>query len=217
MTPPEWEWHQEALSHCVAHSGGSSWWEWGDGSCLCCWWWPVIWRKEARDGAIGFHARKLPPRLKLPQAPVTDPGAQGLIKDKLRKLLRHRRLLTGPALRATPLLAAPKTQNDIRVVWGLRKNEVNDTMCTPAFQLPTPASYHRVAEAGMEAGGFDIGEQFPNYVSHPVERPYFGVDIPEDLLKELAEEFAKRGAGLLSGSCAGAGSRLVGNRHLTLL
>jgi hypothetical protein len=37
----------------------------------------------------------------------------------------------------------------------------------------------------MEAGNFDIGEQFPNYTLHPTERPYFGVDLPPDLLEEL--------------------------------
>ena len=80
-------------------------------------------------------------------------------------------------------------KDDIRVVWDLKKNEVNDTVYTPSFQLPTPASYHWV----VEAGDFDIGEQFPNYMLHPAERSYFGVDLPEELVKELVDEFAQKG------------------------
>ena len=75
----------------------------------------------------------------------------------------------------------------IRVVWNGSKNGVNETMYTPSFQLPTPASYHRVVEPEMEAGDFDIGEQFPNYMLHPTEQPYFGVDLPPELLKELED------------------------------
>ena len=84
-------------------------------------------------------------------------------------------------------------KDDIHIVWDLKKNEVNDTIYTPSFQLLTPASYHWVVEAGMEAGDFDIGEQFPNYMLHPAERSYFGVDLPEELAEELADEFAQKG------------------------
>jgi hypothetical protein len=56
--------------------------------------------------------------------------------------------------------AIEKPPDDIRVVWAGTGNGVNVTMFTPSFQLPTLASYHWVVEAEMEAGDFDIGEQF---------------------------------------------------------
>jgi hypothetical protein len=73
-----------------------------------------------------------------------------------------------------------------------------------------------VAEAGMEAGDFNIGKQLPNYMLHPVEWPYFGIDLPKDLLKELADEFAKK-AGLWNGTCVGTGCLSSGNLYLILL
>jgi hypothetical protein len=37
----------------------------------------------------------------------------------------------------------------------------------------------------MEAGDFDIGEQFHNYTLHPSEQQYCGVDLPADLVEEM--------------------------------
>lgn len=88
-------------------------------------------------------------------------------------------------IRVMPYFDIKKGQTDIRVVWNGTKNGVNKTMYTPSFQLPTPASYHWVVEPEMEAGDFDIGEQFPNYMLHPMEQPYFGVNLPPELLREL--------------------------------
>jgi hypothetical protein len=38
----------------------------------------------------------------------------------------------------------------------------------------------------MEAGDFDIGEQFHNYILHSSEQQYCGVDLPPDLVVEMA-------------------------------
>jgi hypothetical protein len=36
----------------------------------------------------------------------------------------------------------------------------------------------------MEAGDFDVGEQFHNYTLHAAEQQYCGVDLPADLVEE---------------------------------
>ena len=43
--------------------------------------------QEARDGALAFHTRRLPPKLNFPQVPIMEIETQDLIKDKLQKLL----------------------------------------------------------------------------------------------------------------------------------
>lgn len=74
------------------------------------------------------------------------------------------------------------------MVWDLSINGVNESIYTPSFQLPTLTSYHRQVEAGIEAGNFDIREQFPNYQLHPSESPYMGVRLPPALVKLLHVE-----------------------------
>ena len=75
--------------------------------------------------------------------------------------------------------------DDVRVVWDLRLNGVNETIYTPSFQLPTPASCHRQVEAGMETGDLDIGEQLTNYQLHPTERPCMGVKLTPAIVELL--------------------------------
>jgi len=76
-------------------------------------------------------------------------------------------------------------------------NGVNETICTPKFQLPTPASYHHVLEAGMYSRDFDVGKQFPNYMLHPAECPFFGVM----LLPLLEEQFCQEDVSQSTGNC----------------
>jgi hypothetical protein len=40
----------------------------------------------------------------------------------------------------------------------------------------------------MYAGDFDVGEQFPNFRLHEGVQPFCGVEIPDDLLRELEGE-----------------------------
>lgn len=171
-SPTERDRDREALLECIERCQNSTWWDWSDGSRLHFWRWPQVWRREARDGARAFHLKELSPRLTFPQVPIDDAWTQDKISEKLLKLVRRRYLTPGPVSRVIPYFPVPKP-DDIRVVWDLRLNGVNETVYTPSFQLPTPASYHRQVEAGTEAGDFDIGKQFSNYQLHPTERPYW--------------------------------------------
>jgi len=94
----------------------------------------------------------------------------------------------GFVLRIIPYFCVPKGDEDIRVMWDLKMNGVNETIYTPKFQLPTPASYHHVLEASMYLGDFDVGKQFPNYPLHPAEHPFFGVKFSPELEEQFCQE-----------------------------
>jgi hypothetical protein len=87
-----------------------------------------------------------------------------------------------------PRFPIPKGADDIRVVWDLSKNGVNETMYTPTFFLATLNTYLRRLEVGAYAGDFDIGEQFHNYILHESEQIFCGVEVPEILMEKLKQE-----------------------------
>jgi hypothetical protein len=177
-----------AVRDCITRCAESTWWDWSDGSRLLFWRWPERWRVEARDGAIGLHTGRPPARLHYPSPPVMDETTKRLDREKLAKLLRRRYLECGPCRNTVPRFAVPKGSDDIRVVWDLKKNGVNEHMFTPGFFLPTVATYLRRLGSGSYSGDFDIGEQFHNYMLHPVERIFCGVHIPIDLVQDLGAE-----------------------------
>ena len=82
----------------------------------------------------------------------------------------------------------PKGTDNIRVVWDLAKNGLNEQMYTPSFFLATLGTYLRRIEAGVYGGDFDIGEQFHNYMLHETEQVFCGVEIPQDLVDSLRAE-----------------------------
>jgi hypothetical protein len=62
-------------------------------------------------------------------------------REKLVKLLRRRYIICGPCQNTVPRFAVPKGKDDIRVVWDLKKNGVNEQMFTPSFFLPAVSTY----------------------------------------------------------------------------
>jgi hypothetical protein len=148
----------------------------------------VRWRIEARDGAMGLHTGRPLARLHYPPGPALSPQIELLDSEKLEKLVRRRYLEPGPCRNTVPRFAVPKGSDDIRVVWDLKKNGVNEYMFTPSFFLPTVATYLRRLSNGSYSGDFNIGEQFHNYMLHPVERIFCGVHIPSRLLQKLCAE-----------------------------
>jgi hypothetical protein len=173
-----------AVRDCITRCARSTWWDWSDGSRLLFWRWPARWRIEARDGAIGFHTGKPLARLHYPPPPAMEEKIRRLDREKLEKLLRRRYVTCGPCRNTVPRFAVPKGSDDIRVVWDLKKNGVN----APSFFLPTVATYLRRLDCDAYSGDFDIGEQFHNYMLHPVEQIYCGVHIPKDLVLQLCAE-----------------------------
>jgi hypothetical protein len=181
----ELEANTAAVRDCVARCANSTWWEWADGSRLLFWRWPLAWRKEARDGAPGFHTGAPRPRRRFPSIPISEQWILEKDEEKLTKLLLRRYLVPGDFRTAVPRFPVPKGADDIRVVWDLAKNGLNEKMFTPSFFLPTMHTYLRRLPAGAYCGDFDIGEQFHNYLLHESEQVYCGVEIPPALKKRL--------------------------------
>jgi hypothetical protein len=106
----------------------------------------------------------------------------------LEKLIRRGYIGIGKCTTTVPRFPVPKGEDDIRVVWDLAKNGLNETMFTPTFFLATMPTYLRRIQPGFYGGDFDIGEQFHNYVLHQKEQPYCGVEIPKHLIAKLSKE-----------------------------
>lgn len=180
--------NQEAICDCIRRCANSTWWEWTDGSRLLFWRWPRAWRREARDGARGYHKSYPQPNLKYPQVPMQEQWIIDKDREKLEKLLRRRYIVKGSVRNTVPRFPVPKGSDDIRVVWDLAKNGLNECMFTPSFFLPTMPTYLRRVAAGAHHGDFDIGEQFHNYVLHQAEQQFCGVEVPCDLVAKLQAE-----------------------------
>ena len=148
----------------------------------------MAWREEARDGARGYHHCFPRARLNYPQVPIKEKWIVDKDREKLVKLLRRRYIVPGPCSNTVPRFPVPKGPDDIRVVWDLAKNGLNETMYTPTFFLATMGTYLRRLEAGMYGGDFDIGEQFHNYILHESEQRFCGVDVPKELETSLRAE-----------------------------
>ena len=177
-----------AIRDCVKRCALSDWWTWEHGSRLLFWRWPPVWINEARDGSPGFHFKQPRPQLRFPQVPLKEEWIILKDKEKLEKLLRRGYIVKGRCRVTVPRFPVPKGDDDIRVVWDLAKNGVNETMYTPTFFLATMSTYLRRVEPGIYGGDFDVGEQFHNYCLHPSEQPYCGVEIPDELLLKLSNE-----------------------------
>jgi hypothetical protein len=170
----EFQQNLEAVLDCIRQCNGSSW--------------PIAWRKEACDGAQGYHTKYPRRRLHYPQVPITDPSIVQLDAEKLEKLLTRRYIIPGEVRNTVPWFPVPKGPDDIRVVWDLARNGLNECMFTPSFFLPTMATYQRRLVAGMFCGDFDVGEMFHNYLLHFAEQIYCGVHIPQSLVRKLRAE-----------------------------
>jgi hypothetical protein len=184
----DFEKNRIAIRDCVERCVGSDWWNWDNGSRLLFWRWPPLWRGEARDGAPGFHYKTPRPQLRFGQVPIQEEWIIDKDREKLEKLLRRKYIDVGVCRTTVPRFPVPKGENDIRVVWDLSKNGLNETMYTPSFFLATMSTYLRRIEAGFYGGDFDIGEQFHNYMLHESEQVFCGVEVPAVLRSKFIKE-----------------------------
>lgn len=190
--------YQQRVGDAVRRAAESTWFGWDGGSCLIPWRWPTLWREEATFGFFGFTRKRCPPRLKF-SMPPQDAETKAKDIEKLRKLIIRRYIVCGHVRTVIPRHNVPKETKDviaddgsivqlvvdIRVVWDMRTNGLNECMYTPRFILPTISSYLRRLEAGMYQGDFDIGECFNNFPLHPRFREDCGVIVPPELVSEL--------------------------------
>jgi hypothetical protein len=101
-----------------------------------------------------------------PKLAAGEKWMQDLDADKLAKLIRRGYLKTGRVHITIPRFSILKVPpgpdprlepGDIRVVWHLKKNGVNEKMYTPRFAMRTLGTYLRRIETGILAGDFDVG------------------------------------------------------------
>jgi hypothetical protein len=114
----EYEVNRAAIYEALTRAFRSSWWEWLDGSRLCIWRWPSIWREEARDGDKSFHKYFPPPCLKARSPPIKEQWIRDLDMVKLQALIKKRYLEPGKGRTkiTIPRHPVPKGPTDIRVV-----------------------------------------------------------------------------------------------------
>jgi hypothetical protein len=85
---------------------------------------------------------------------------------------------------AIPTLVIVKTleQPDVRVVLSLTECGVNPGVYVPSFLLLTAGALTRRLDAGDFMADMDVGEMFHNFMMHPSERMYHGLNIDDQRL-----------------------------------
>jgi hypothetical protein len=63
------------------------------------------------------------------------------------------------------------------VVLSLTECGVNPGVYVPSFSLPTAGVLTRRFDAGGFMAGMDVGRMFHNFMMHPIERMYHGLNI----------------------------------------
>jgi len=176
-----------AIIDCLSRAGGSTWFEWNDGSRLFFWRWPAEWQREARDGLASF---KLYTPAAKPFARVVkvERWMQDLMNEKLRKFVKRRYIRPTPGV--TPRVSVvyfpvKKGADDIRVVWSETEVGVNDAVFAPTFFLPTCGTVTRRMPNNAWMGDFDVGEMFHNYMLHQSDWSTHGVNFPPELWEEF--------------------------------
>jgi hypothetical protein len=66
----------------------------------------------------------------------------------------------------TLFFAAPKGEQDVRIVYNGTKSSLNDCLWAPWFRLPTVEEHFCAIEPGTFMGDIDIAEQFLNFIPH---------------------------------------------------
>jgi hypothetical protein len=155
---------------------GASFWEWDEGSSPLFWRWQPEIQKERRDGTKLWVTGELPTE-KARQIIPNDPALAALLGEKMDKVRFKGYIGEGQVISITHFFAVPKGEDDIRVVYDLTKNGLNDVLWTPNFWMP---SMLNVLDCATEDSWFcdvDVGEMFLNFPLDVKIRPYCGVDL----------------------------------------
>lgn len=148
---------------CAFRARGATWLEWVEGSTLFFWRWAKDFRKMARDGIhYWFKGRK--PRIKKPQAYEKDDSVRSKVTDKLTTVRKKGYIKPGYVTSLIKYFAAPKGDDDVRMVYDGTSSRFNDHVWAPSFSLPTIDSMLRSVDHNTWLGDLDAGEQFLNFV-----------------------------------------------------
>lgn len=110
---------------------------------------------------------------------VAQPSSPCWLATRIAPLEERLHFLLGRL--CSKLHSACSDERDICIVWCAKMNGSSDSVLTPSFFLPAVAT----CLPRVEASNFDIGEQFHDFGLHPSERPFRGVDVPQDLVDEF--------------------------------
>jgi hypothetical protein len=160
------------------HATHTNWFEYGAGSRLAFFRFPLKYSRIARDGVpINFETEG--PTSMAAQPHISDPATRSRVKDKLRKVLRRKYVLrTCRKIKSLiKYFAVPKGEDDIRMVYDATANGLNDAVWVPTFWMPTVWSLIRTLDTDSWMTDRDIADMFLNFQLHPTIIPYAGVDL----------------------------------------
>lgn len=154
----------------------SDYWGWHGGSTLFFWRWPPAYQMQARDRVKVFVRGKLP-KYKRHQPKLSDAAKATLVRNKLSKVTARGYMERGPVRSLTGFFDVPKTEVDIRLVYGATKCGLNEAVWPPNFFIPSADTLSRYLTKHSWLGDIDLGEFFLNFPLDPRIRPYAGVDL----------------------------------------
>jgi hypothetical protein len=168
----------QAIRSMLWHCTQTNWFEYGAGSRLIFFRFPLRYRRIARDG-VPIHFEGPGPTTKEPQPRISDPARREKVKGKLRKVLSRRYILTTglDILSFIKYFDVPKGVDDIRMVYDATANGLNDVVWVPSFWLPTIESVVRALDSTSWMADRDISDMFLNFQLHQSVMPYTGVDL----------------------------------------
>ena len=116
----------------ISKAGGSSFWDWNQGSFPYFWRWQPEIEKDFRDGTpLWFHEDLLPKNTAKRQRILKDKGIFRMMVEKLVKVRDREfigKLLNGPIKSLTRYFAVPKGDNDIRMVYDMTASGLNKAL-----------------------------------------------------------------------------------------
>ena len=160
---------------------------WTNGSRLIHWRWCQV--TASRDGFKPYVWDKFPNSLK----PVKAPAKRHitLIYEKIIEYLKRGYLVPeneNEVKNCIDYFAAPKGEDDIRLVFNGTSCGLNDSVWSSNFWLPTSKTMTRLLSYGYEVVDLDIGEMFLNFPLHESLVPYSGMDL-SPFRKEITRDF----------------------------
>jgi hypothetical protein len=129
---------QDAITSMLWHSSHTTWFEFNAGSRLVHFRFPKRYQKKARDGVKSFFERP-GPTTKRAQPLIDDPILREWTRDKIGKVIKLRYLVTSGVVVKSYIkyFAVPKVDNDVRMVYDVTANKLNESVWVPTFWLPT--------------------------------------------------------------------------------
>ena len=120
----------------IEQAAWSSFWDWDSGSSLFFWRWPLLSRKEARDGVPIYVAGKLPRYSESQRWPKDEQQRDAMIA-KWNKVIQRGYIRSGSVVSLTGSFPVPKGESNIRMVYDATKCGLNASLWSPNFLLPT--------------------------------------------------------------------------------